>query len=1027
MVGLLVIGLMTISVRADGPISENGDEGSIKNNGLYHGVPLDQLWIDQEMDGRNSCRIKAGGSNPIGIDPIGAEKFSGLSRVVSDSVIRSWIRQDTTIPFLSGTVPAAMTVDSAGNVYIVGTCANPGNKDDIVIIKYNLNGERLWIALYDGPDHESEVAQCIASDSHGNVYASGHIGSSASVADYVVIKYDSLGNQLWNAIYNGTGDYYDDPRALVVDDSGNVYVTGCSYGSGTSYDYVTLKYDMSGNQVWVSRYNGSSNSDDIPSAIALDRNGNVYVTGRAINTGTGEDYTTIKYSSAGEQLWIATYDGPKNSNDQASAIKIDSDGSIYITGGSEGFLTGMDYATIKYDSSGNQVWVARYGDVQSMQDLAEAIDVDYSGNVYVTGYSHNLAAGIDFLTIKYDSAGQQLWNAIYSGSAGGANYPSGMVVDSAGDVIVSGRSQGDDHKYDYATIKYDTNGNQLWESRYDGSSGGNYRAVAVKSIANQGVWVTGFGLGDNARNQGVIIKYDQVGNQLWESKVTGAGYRSTYYCSMQLTPAGHVAVAAASYGKGGGTNCMTQLYDSKGKKLWQAWYDGPTHSHDHPTDLVVDRDGNVCITGMSHGTNNNDCITIKYSPSGEELWAARYNGPADSSDQASAITVDSAGQFYVAGYSYHPDSHYDMLTVKYSSSGQELWSAGYNGAGDSSDYGRGIAVDPSGAVYVAAESWGSDGNSDLAVVKYTPVGEMAWEKRYSIASNTSEKPIDLKLDSEGNPYVAGYSLDNRYFALKLNPDGEIVWSVVPEFSGILSGMTLDPSGQLYLTGSAYINSDHGDYAVVKLDSNGQILWQRFSDWRGNAVFVTLYAVTLDNHGDVYLSGKMHWPNLSFESDLLTVKYSAAGELIWVKTTDVSGDNNAYARSIVVDQDYNVYCAGWVSYEDLPLCLFVQKYRQIMTDVGESILPSGVVFSLDPAYPNPFNPTTVISFNLPVASPVSLKIYDMLGREAATLVSGELSAGTHAVRWQADDHPAGVYLCRLQAGAWTQTCKITLLK
>jgi hypothetical protein len=95
--------------------------------------------------------------------------------------------------------------------------------------------------------------------------------------------------------YNGPGNYEDLAAAIVVDGSGNVYVTGWSAGSGTDDDYATIKYGPDGNELWVRRYDGPTNSGDGASAISVDGSGNVYVTGRSIGSGTEHDYATIKY------------------------------------------------------------------------------------------------------------------------------------------------------------------------------------------------------------------------------------------------------------------------------------------------------------------------------------------------------------------------------------------------------------------------------------------------------------------------------------------------------------------------------------------------------------------------------------------------------------------------------------------------------------------------------------------------------------------------------------------------------------
>ncbi|MBE0433897.1 SBBP repeat-containing protein, partial [candidate division WOR-3 bacterium] len=102
----------------------------------------------------------------------------------------------------------------------------------------------------------------------------------------------------WVGRYNGPGNDYDEATSLAVDEQGNVYVTGSSIGSGTSLDYATIKYDSAGVEQWVQRYNGPANGDDWATSLAVDGQGNVYVTGPSIGSGTSLDYATIKYDSA---------------------------------------------------------------------------------------------------------------------------------------------------------------------------------------------------------------------------------------------------------------------------------------------------------------------------------------------------------------------------------------------------------------------------------------------------------------------------------------------------------------------------------------------------------------------------------------------------------------------------------------------------------------------------------------------------------------------------------------------------------
>jgi hypothetical protein len=158
----------------------------------------------------------------------------------------------------------------------------------------------------------------------------------------------------WIANYV-SGDFsLDVATAVALDDSGNVYVTGQSYGSGygsgSDYDYATVKYNASGVEQWVARYDGPGNySDDYATAIAVDGAGNVYVTGISAN-----DYATVKYNASGIQQWVARYDGPGYYYDRATAIAVDGAGNVYVTGYSYDFGTDYDYATVKYNASGVQ-------------------------------------------------------------------------------------------------------------------------------------------------------------------------------------------------------------------------------------------------------------------------------------------------------------------------------------------------------------------------------------------------------------------------------------------------------------------------------------------------------------------------------------------------------------------------------------------------------------------------------------------------------------------------------------------------
>jgi hypothetical protein len=239
-----------------------------------------------------------------------------------------------------------------------------------------------------------------------------------------------------------------------VDSAGNVYVTGSSTGNGTGSDYTTIKYDSDGNQLWVARYDGSANKGDQASVIALDGLGNIYVTGSSAGNGTETDNATVKYDSHGNQLWATRYSGPANGEDGATVLAVDISSNVYVTGASTGNGTGADYATIKYDVNGNQIWVARYNGPAHSEDTASALVMDSAGSIYVTGWSTGNDTSYDYATLKYSNAGKQLWVDRYDGPASRPDKAYALALGSSGSVYVTGRSSGNGTYYDFATIKY---------------------------------------------------------------------------------------------------------------------------------------------------------------------------------------------------------------------------------------------------------------------------------------------------------------------------------------------------------------------------------------------------------------------------------------------------------------------------------------------------------------------------------------------------------------------------------------------
>ena len=308
--------------------------------------------------------------------------------------------------------------------------------------------------------------------------------------------------------------------------------------------------------------------------------------------------------------------------------------------------------------------------------------------------------------------------------------------------------------------------------------------------------------------------------------------------------------------------------------------------------LATDKSGNVYVTGSSNVTwgapvraftNDDDAFIAKLDPNGNLIWNTFLGG--SQSDLAEGVAVDSSGNLYVVGWSTaawgSPVRSFsggnDAWAAKVDSTGHLIWHTFLGGPGVNSnlDYGRAIAVDAAGSIYVGGESpatWG------------TPVT------------------------------VAGFGS----FIAKLDPDGNLTWNAFLGSSGV-RGLALDGIGNVFATGGGScgwgtpINGCSGDSEayVAKLDTNGKLKWNTFM---GGAGYDFSYGLGLDAVGNIYVAGisAAGWgaPIRSFTGggeDAFITKFDSNGKRIW--NTFLGGNALDFAFGLSVDPSGNCYAAG----------------------------------------------------------------------------------------------------------------------
>ena len=403
---------------------------------------------------------------------------------------------------------SAHVKDASGNLYVTGNTIAGSELANVLTTVYDRFGTVKWQAEYNSSYDHNDYGTAISIDNDKNVYvAATSFTSATNYYDYLVIKYDSTGTELWTTTYNGPGSLFDIPSDVLVDTSGNVYVTGGSQGSGTGYDYATIKYNPSGTQQWVSRYNYNDN-DDAASGLALNGSGQVVVSGASAQAVDNWDFATVKYhKTTGAQLALQRSTASGLGIDRVNALAIDAEDNIYLTGRASVTAEGYNISTVKLDSLLGSVWVKTH-DLAEGDDAGTGIWVDTEGYVYVCGEVTSADGATHAILIRYEADGTVDWTKVTQANNGELlhiSYSAISMTDDEQTIAVAGNSDNGSNT-DMVLHLYDTAGTVLWKEVWDGSGQGDDAVYFVSTDSDNEIFLGGKAWNGTA-DESTFIKY----------------------------------------------------------------------------------------------------------------------------------------------------------------------------------------------------------------------------------------------------------------------------------------------------------------------------------------------------------------------------------------------------------------------------------------------------------------------------------------------------------------------------------------
>lgn len=434
-----------------------------------------------------------------------------------------WVSRYTTAGKLFDVGRAVAFSPRGDRVYVTGYSEGKHTATlkyvDYATIAYNAaTGAQLWVSRYNGRANGADEAQSVAvSPSGRTVFVTGYSVGAHSEQDYATIAYNAAtGARVWIKRYNGPGGNYDAANSVTVSHNGRtVFVTGLSAGVSTGFDYATIAYNaVTGARRWVDRYNGPANGYDEARSIAAARHGaKVFLTGYSEGAGSGSDFATVAYNSVtGDRLWVRRYNGPGNESDEASQVAVGPDGRKIFVARASASAASLDYATVAYDALTGSRRVKRYDGPGNDLDGANSVAVSPDGRrVFVTGDSIGSGSSFDYATIAYWArSGDPLWVKRYNGPGNGIDAARSVLISPDGRIaFITGGSDGIASGRDYATVAYDAvTGHRLLVRRYNGP-GDNWDTAFSMAISPAGwtIVVTGESVGRTTHFDYATVAY----------------------------------------------------------------------------------------------------------------------------------------------------------------------------------------------------------------------------------------------------------------------------------------------------------------------------------------------------------------------------------------------------------------------------------------------------------------------------------------------------------------------------------------
>lgn len=298
----------------------------------------------------------------------------------------------------------SLAVTEDGGVVVAGAAYDTTGGMNQLLLKLTSAGAVDWLRLDDGAGHGDDELRGVVLLPLGGTATAGIAADTSGLGDIVTRVVTAGGATVWEHSYDGPGHKDDWPLAIAADGTGRVFVSGLSVGNGQSSDCVALRFASGGTLDWASHLDGVAGDFDAGVAVSPDGGGGAFVAGLTFGSPGGFDYLTAHFLPSGSLDWSRTLDGAVSGLDEVTTLARGAMGLLLVAGRSASPANGEDFNVIAYSVTGDSVWRWSYGGPGAGDDAPAAIATDGQGSVYVAGASAGAGTGLDFVTVRFDTS-----------------------------------------------------------------------------------------------------------------------------------------------------------------------------------------------------------------------------------------------------------------------------------------------------------------------------------------------------------------------------------------------------------------------------------------------------------------------------------------------------------------------------------------------------------------------------------------------------------------------------------------------